>query len=106
MALENLTTIVTTFIEQMLCKEGFVGTQRDGKYFGIECSFDLFLYQLLTFIHNLSTPPIYRRVKMHTKVNCNLQNRLLFMDIIINSTFTWVDVRRWGIVEFVSKGRT
>jgi hypothetical protein len=58
MALENLANIITIVIEQMLCKEGFVGSQRDGKYFGIERSVDLLFYQLLTFIHILSTPPI------------------------------------------------
>jgi hypothetical protein len=106
MNLENLTTIVIIVIEQMLCKEGFVGTQRDGRYFRIECSVDLFFYQLLTFIHSLSAPPIYTRVNMHTKVNRNSQNRLLFMDNIINSTFTWVDIGRHGVVEFASEGRT
>jgi hypothetical protein len=53
----------------MFCKEGFIGVQKDGKYFGIGCSINLFFYQLLTSIHNLFTPPIYNKVKMHTKVN-------------------------------------
>jgi hypothetical protein len=71
MAFENLTTIVTIVIEQMLNKEGFTNAQRDGRYFGIEHSTDLLLYQLLIFIHNLFTPTICNKVKMQTKVNHN-----------------------------------
>jgi hypothetical protein len=81
----------------MLCKEGVFGTQRDGKYFGIKLSVDLFFYQLLTSIHNLFVPPICNKVKMHTKVNYNSQNRVLFMDNVINSTFIWVDTWRQGM---------
>jgi hypothetical protein len=38
-AFENLATIVTItiIIEQMLGKQGFIGAQRDGTYFGIMC---------------------------------------------------------------------
>jgi hypothetical protein len=87
-------------------KKVFATIQKDGRYFGIGHSNDLLFYQLLTIIHNLFTPSICNRVKMHTKVNRNFQNRLQFMDNIINSTFTWVDIGRWGIVKFASKGRT
>jgi hypothetical protein len=64
MALENLAIVVTVNIEQMLSKEGFTSTQRDGKYFGNGRSVDLFFYQLFTFIHNLFAPIIYNRMKM------------------------------------------
>jgi hypothetical protein len=71
MAFENLTTIVTTVIKQMLNKEGFTNAQRDGRYSAIKRSIDLLFYQLFTFIHNLSTPTISNKVKMQTKVNHN-----------------------------------
>jgi hypothetical protein len=103
MALENLGTIVTIVIEQMFCKEGFVGAQRDGTYFGIGHFVDLLFYQLLIFIHNLSTPPICNKVKMHIKVDCNSRNIVQFMDNIINSTFTWVNTGRREIAKFASK---
>jgi hypothetical protein len=64
MALENLVIVVIAIIEQMFSKEGFTGVQRDGKYFGNGCLVDLFLYQLLPFIHNISTPIIYNRMKI------------------------------------------
>jgi hypothetical protein len=64
MVLENLPIVVITIIEQMFNKGGFISAQRDGKYFGNGCSVDLFFYQLFTFIHNLSTPIIYNRMKM------------------------------------------
>jgi predicted ATP-dependent serine protease len=69
MALKNLTTIITIVNEQMLGKEGFIGTQKNDKYCGIECLVDLLLYQLFTLIHILSPPTIYNKVKMQTKVN-------------------------------------
>ncbi len=71
MAFKNLTTIITTINEQMLNKEGFIGTQKDGRYFGIKCLVNLLLYQLFTLIHILSLPTICNKVKMQTKVNCN-----------------------------------
>jgi hypothetical protein len=70
-ALKNLTTIITIVNEQMLSKEGFIGTQKNDKYCGIECLVDLLLYQFFTLIHILSPPTIYNKVKMQTKVNRN-----------------------------------
>jgi hypothetical protein len=64
MYLENLATIITTIIEQMFNKEGFISVQRDGRYFGIGSFVDLLLYQLLTLLHSLSTPNICNRVKI------------------------------------------
>jgi hypothetical protein len=61
MALEHLATIIITIIEQMLSKEGFIGIQRDDKYFGIGRSVNLFLYQLLTFIHSFFAPTICKQ---------------------------------------------
>jgi hypothetical protein len=90
----------------MFCKEGFIGVQKDGKYFGIGCSINLFFYQLLTSIHNLFTPPIYNKVKMHTKVNYSSKKKVQFMDNIVNLTFTWVNIRRWGTAKFASEGQT
>jgi hypothetical protein len=71
-AFENL-KVVVTIIEQMLDQEGFVGTQKDGRCFGIkQILVELLLDQLFTLIHNLFTPTIYNRVElMQTKVNRN-----------------------------------
>jgi hypothetical protein len=44
MALENLGTIVIAIIKQMLGKEGFIGTKKDGGYFCIKCSVSLLFY--------------------------------------------------------------
>ncbi len=96
MAFENLTTIVTTTIEQMFNKEGFINAQKYGRYFCIEHSIDLLLYQLLTLIHNLFTPTIYN------KVNHNPWNRLEFIKNIINMTFTRIYIERvdWRICKW------
>jgi hypothetical protein len=57
-ALENLKAIVTTIIEQMFGQEGFVGTQKDGRCFGIkQILVELLLDQLLlSYIISLHLP--------------------------------------------------
>jgi hypothetical protein len=78
----------------MFNKEGFTNTQRYGRYFGIEYSIELLLYQLLTLIHNPFTLTIYNKAKMQTKVNHNSWNILKFIDNIINMTFTRIHIER------------
>ncbi len=66
---DHLKAIIIVFIKHMFGQKGFDGVQRDGKWFGIECSINLLFDQFSTLIHSRPAPTISNKVEMHTKVN-------------------------------------